>query len=1209
MSSPVNESAKTCSIMFFMLTKRFLLPLVLVAFAVPVFAQMKSGSEMQNYDAVFGLSGASPANRYSVVYLGCDSPGNILFPSEQPEFRFQIKNETNQPLVTDGKADLVPFGTKGIPGDIWLPSVYAAGETKSLPIRVDVPPGGTQQVKVKFDIPEQLGGYAIIFDLGANGRQFGTSLARTFTSKSEKIQYPKMSLDSIVGADALDRMGVQAVRMEWGFEPDNQGSWDRLDQMMKDFEKKNITVLLLFEGGGKQPMGKILRRWLGDDDVMLDNAADAAWMPEQDAEFQATVTKICAKYGWPRGPLTAVSLWNEPWEGISISGWGADMIRFRTLYKAMAEGVEDARKQGADVLVTGCDSSTNSWDKLFPDGKNDYLKWLDACTVHYQGIAAPSTYKLWLNRKGPHGRVQIWDTESWVANTDDRVATIEATDRAAGYDRSMGVYRGNVTTEHDVTLRQADGTDRMNVAYDAWPLAASIGASQHFFGERQFKEFLFPKGLPWIFVFDGLNGNADDGTVVIVGDLGEVLGENAFPFRSVRGLKEVQQKEDIKAKLASLPADAPERAELQKSLEEAEVLSGGLLSMPPSEHFHVYDFYGNPLPLVNGQVQVPLDFRGYYVRSDGSPGSFAKLLDALRSARIEGYEPLNIVAHDALKPFSEGGEFRLTLSNILNRPIQGKLRVEIPGLKIKAPTELSFAPFETKEIALKITGIPYEDNSYSLKLAFDAGADGKAIHDETLHVNQIAKRTITVDGKLGDWKGVLPQSITAKGTGAPTLTEAAWLPFKNFAHDLKAGVATSYMAYDNHYFYFAAKIADDSPDDGTFRFATLDPNQFFYPETSYEIDRDKRLQPQEVSWTPTNPSDALRMSAADPNARDLKLWNSGTVAGLGFVIQSPADKVLQLALYLVGADSGKTVVQITNRQSGKIILRKEIENSPTGAYVVFNIEGQVHITVRGSKNNPVSVGGVFLDKADSDNLPTDVQAQLVGIDSQTRGDWLNKYGKLGQWLAGGAGQFPGDVSIEGGALIEHRWPDGVRRFTYRKDVVLPSGNYPNFDNVQIAFNVLPQADKITIANPPGTMPDFVPGQDTDYEFALNKVAAQFGGGTEIWRLRVPGMPSKNFYPREPISPEDGPVKGGKLVETREGNTRIVEAAIPWSEIPEVKTAADAGKSVKFSFRINDNKGIGMELAEERSVSKLNPHTFHVEWVKHWGNEVEFGFEK
>jgi len=115
---------------------------------------------------------------------------------------------------------------------------------------------------------------------------------------------------------------------------------------------------------------------------------------------------------------------------------------------------------------------------------------------------------------------------------------------------------------------------------------------------------------------------------------------------------------------------------------------------------------------------------------------------------------------------------------------------------------------------------------------------------------------------------------------------------------------------------------------------------------------------------------------------------------------------------------------------------------------------------------------------------------------------------------------------------------------------------------------------------------------------------------EVWRLKVPGMPRIHFYPRHPKPPQEGPAKGGKLVITHEGNTRIVECAIPWAEIPEVKAKRDAGEPVKLSFRVNDNAGTAcMELARERSVSKSNSSTFRDDWVQHWANEVEFGWER
>ena len=192
---------------------------------------------------------------------------------------------------------------------------------------------------------------------------------------------------------------------------------------------------------------------------------------------------------------------------------------------------------------------------------------------------------------------------------------------------------------------------------------------------------------------------------------------------------------------------------------------------------------------------------------------------------------------------------------------------------------------------------------------------------------------------------------------------------------------------------------------------------------------------------------------------------------------------------------------------------------------------------------------------------------------------------------------------------KHQWPEGVRRFSYAKGPELPSGNFPNRDNVQIGFNVLSDAEKDYLPFMPGTRPEYGSVPTNDYEYALNPIAAKYGGGTEIWRLRVPGMPPKNFYPHQPKGPLDGAVKGGKLAITRDANTRYVECAIPWSEIPHVRRALDSGKPIKFSFRVNDNAGIGcMELSKNRSVAKRGT-SFGVDWSEHWTNEVEFGWAK
>ena len=59
----------------------------------------------------------------------------------------------------------------------------------------------------------------------------------------------------------------------------------------------------------------------------------------------------------------------------------------------------------------------------------------------------------------------------------------------------------------------------------------------------------------------------------------------------------------------------------------------------------------------------------------------------------------------------------------------------------------------------------------------------------------------------------------------------------------------------------------------------------------------------------------------------------------------------------------------------------------------------------------------------------------------------------------------------------------------------------------------------------------------------------------------------------------------------------------------MKRALDAGTTIKFSFRVNDDADGGcLELARDRSVSKRG-HSFSVNWIEHWTNEVEFSFQK
>lgn len=992
-----------------------LLPLVLLLLGIAVsidgHAQMTTGAKMPGYAEAFGLTSDKQTADFAVqeiaVKAGSSTMANVLLPNEHIELTYRFTNKTHQSIHAKGIFHLIRYSTSVPAGDIWVPHVTKAGDEGETPVEVDLPPSGSQDITVHPEIPEYFGGYALVIELDGHGSAFASALVRSIRPDAGRVQYPTYALDATwpqymnEGVLVLfEKLGVKGMRLSAPYapeiDPEHAKNMQDLDRYMKWTQKHDVTVMLTLDSGSMvtQPLGRP-RPWLTPDGKMLKTKSDMAWLPSYDKDFQNWVQHISTNYGWPKGNLNAVELWNEPWESISISGWGADIPRYQEIFTHMALGVEAARaKAGVKVLIGGTCSSSNARDKLFADGSTDYLKWLDFISVHYQALAAdPSEVPEWVNRKSEYGPVRVWDTESWIANSEDRFAAVIASMRAQGQSRTAGIYGGNVYDSRNVKFG-----DQIFPVVQAWAPAAAVAATQKFIGQREFRSLLFQNGLPWIFVFDGLPGNKEqaqeeDGTVVVLGDLKALYDPNRTVFRSVQ------------------------------------VSPDANLTVPNRGHFiHAYDFYGNQIQNDSDIVHIPLNGRGYFLRGDGRTGSFAKLLAALKNADVKGYTPAEIVAHDMTARVDQGATLRLSLTNILNRPIVGSVHISLNGQVIDSDRRtVSIAANETKDIDFSVVrGKPAASNIYRLSVEFDAGVDGRSALQEDIHVNQISHRTIRVDGDLADWKDVLPQVLPGSGIGA-NMTEEAWLPFKDFSQSVVNGLSTVYLAYDDENFYFAAKISDTTPDTGMLRFASRDDNAYFYPD---------------------------RVSDTD----------------------------------------GKNLV----------------------------------------------------------------------------------------------------------------WPSNTRHYSYRKHFDVPSGSGEH-DNVQIAFNVL--RDKPWLPNPPGVMPRFITYWDTDYEYALNPVADQYGGGTEIWRLQSPGMPRKHFFPRQLKSPIDGGPVAGKLVIHREGNIRFVEAAIPWSEMPAVHEQIMAGKLVKFTCRVNDNKGPAHELATSRSVSITNSITFHDDWKTHWANELEFGAEK
>lgn len=1117
-------------------------PLVLTALSVALAAEVQAGvptcvaggkPNRDAYVAGWGVRAADFAHDFRgdgeiQVYETATSVScNMAYPGDRASVDVQVRNMGKAKVAFEGHFVLMPFTFTTRSDDVFDLGV-TGGETIPVVTQTfDLDVRACADVKLDLPLPEKLGTYALFLERADTGtRLFVASFARLLRASLEPGQSEyRVCMDQDDPA-VIARLRTPSNRMAMPFipsyEPNAEKEYAKFGEKLRQIGETGYPICVEFGAGpdhGKyMPLGRT-RPHLTPDGVMLETKSDYVWLPEYDAEFAARVKWVVANYGYPKGPVNALMLWNEPWAGMSISGWGADDLRYREIYETMCRAAEEAMAEnpGVKVLLGGTDSSSNTFDKLFGDGDLKFLKWLDFMSLHYQGLG-PSNPRYLRDREHPNGRTRFWDTESWVANTPDRVPAVLAAMLAAGHDRLVGI-QGNavVASPLNSLIRTADGKDTRRAFFQAWPAAPALAAFQDFVGNRDFVGVAW-KGLPWIYEFQGKD--AEDFVCIVCGDIGPAIdGKNRIgevPFWTVRGNGEKTE---------------------------------GTLTLADGRGLALYDACGNVI--ARGEAGRPLtlklDDNGVYLRTDGSAGSAARLRAALQSAHLTGLPTVVPALRDSLRPIGAGAVFAAELFNPLNREVAGKITVEMPGLTLAYEANVVLKPQETRRVPLTVTaGAARADNTYPCRLVFRPQGGREQVLMEKLHVNTIAARTPVVDGKIGaDWEGAIPQVVEV-GAGGATMMEKAWLPMLKLDEAVKAtGAAKAelYLAADETAFHFAARVHDATPDAGMKRFETRDEEADFYPDEVVEYDRFKTVSTlfRNGAWT------------SRVNKMAFEIDTKGTCA-LEFVDDDP--------LY-------RRTLRIT--VNGKATVFRPCLPKST---FDFTATGKTRVEIE---------------------TMNWLKPQLVAV-------------RLGEARIAAAETSDARINwTENVERIVHTWPKGVRHYSYRQRPELPCGQ--KHDNVQIAFNVLPDDAKPWYPAAPGMFKGYSGYWCSDYDLSLNPVAPAFGGGTEIWKNRAPGLPDKHFFPHAVNHPNDGVMKAGNLVVTREGETLVYEASIPWAEIPEVKAARDAGRTVKFSCRVNDNaNGAIAELAYRRSVSKRNL-SFKPDWSEHWANELEFSFER
>ena len=791
------------------------------------------------FGTAWGVDPAGFANRFeragdlSVVMTASSIPTNILHPGEGLTCTLRLQQPAGTTAQREVDLILVAYEFRTPGEDYFQVEPIGLGEVDRQRVRLEFAADGIQTMSFTPKVPDRFGGYALLMEIPGGARALVGGITRVIKNAPVTDPNQRLTID-LHHVPTCQRLGVTTNRL--GGSPrtpamaDRDGYYAKKRSELDTFAAAKLPIIFEFGhdcplDGAMQPMGQRRPHLDADNKMLESHLFDGAWLPAADGEFRDMVRWILRDYGWPNGPVRAVKLWNEPWEGGSIAAWGADMPRFRELTDILLDEVRAARRDGIEVLIGGCDSSSNTFDKLFPDGDPKYLEALDFMSVHYQGLSPASTVRQWTGRTGAYGPVQVWDTESWFANSDERVSGIIPTMIAAGYSRIVAVQ-----SEHAVvTMGQVDGV----VVPQSWSVTAALAAVQNLVGNRPFDRVV-RSGLPWVYRFTGTN--AEDDTLVVVGDLAPLFGYDIPLHRTVRSLAELTTRADEFAALAALSVEDAKRPAAEAAWSKRQPYTGATLTInDPEGRFRLFDKHGNAIAAPQGQIVVPLDQRGFYLRGDGTPGAAAALLAAVQAAPARGIQPVDITVADPQGPDAPA---QVTITNVLERNITGT--VQCNGQRIA----LTLAAGATVTIPVALT-IPANSNALALSLLVDAGADGIARHAEVMHVNRIAARAITVDGDLGEWAAVPPQRILAS-EGGPTTTEAAWWPGRAFPPSLNKGLATVRFAADDAGFHLAAEIADTTPHPGTLRFATRDDDAFFYPEKVIDHKGNALIWPADV---------------------------------------------------------------------------------------------------------------------------------------------------------------------------------------------------------------------------------------------------------------------------------------------------------------------------------------------------------------------------
>jgi len=737
------------------------------------------------------LGCAAPDTKY--MFVGSSQPGNVFYPDDPVDLRIKVtrgehplKSLTLEVIEIAMRQNRYLEGWSVMSKPTAVENLGSRGKV-DLPVAIEDKAGVTAEIEVKdLKVPVRYGSYLVTVAPNGERPQFLCTLLRAHRPKAGfDISAPVFGEGQFLTHDAqqpelvrqraqtLSRLGIKGIRIELGWRQNEKGDypWEGFDVLLGALQEARIKALVTMGGhpSWTMPFGE-------PTPACIPEKPDHSCAPKHYEAFGRFIRAFCRRY-WDdgQGALWGIEHWNEPWEGISISGWESDSNHYRALMEQIAQ---NCRAVDPRIRTAAACSMTNTGDKfLTSEDRQELIKLVDVFTDHYvppRTCYGPMLAKYW-------GKENT-DTESWIAANELLLPQVMCQFLACGQDRVTPWHPG-------MTYYRVPGSP-MNY-HMPHPVALATNVFNVFCSGRPFQQVLFLHHLPWAFQF----GSGNDAVVVL---LPRVL-----------------------AYFGTGPEDV---LWWQFNTDE-----GGTLTIDnPDGALEIYDVAGNREFENQQQIVLPVDYLAHYIRAP--QGGVDLIAKRLQVARFAGVRPVNIIARDFTMPVdAPGAAARVTLHNLMNRPVEGTLNITPPaGLTLKrTAVQVALEPGQSKDFEFPIASArPSPANVYSFAYDFQSAA-GKAQWKETLHVLVARKGTKIIDGDLGDWDkdlGVMVQAALEKADP----TSQVWRPFLEHKDAQPDGsFAELKMAWDEQFLYIAARVNDPSDYGGHQRMATRDENQYF----------------------------------------------------------------------------------------------------------------------------------------------------------------------------------------------------------------------------------------------------------------------------------------------------------------------------------------------------------------------------------------------